>query len=293
MSQPQGFLVLDKSPGITSRDAVNVVQNAFPHGTKIGHAGTLDPLATGVLVLAVGKATRLIEYVQRMEKVYDALIELGGRSTTDDADGAVTPTANAALPSRAQLDDAVHAFVGRIAQVPPAFSAAKIEGRRAYALARRGADVALAARQVLVHEFRVERYEPPTVAASVRCGKGVYIRALARDLGERLGCGGLIRALRRQRIGPFRVADAVPLDAVNAATPLLPPNIGLPEQRLQLDDAQIAALRDGRPVSVPRETMPAEPIELALLDRSRRFHAIGRWDAVQGLVRPVKVFKDL
>src|SRR5262245_34951760 len=208
-----GLLVLDKPRGITSRDAVNRAQQWFPRGTKIGHTGTLDPLATGVLVLCVGAATRLTEYVQDMGKTYRAGILLGARSDTDDVDGQVTHVQMASIPElntvRGRLDD----FRGEIRQVPPAYSAAKVTGQRAYELARRGAEVALQARPVRIDEIDVLSYAWPRLELEVRCGKGAYMRSLARDLGERLGCGGLIQTLRRTRVGPFAVEEAVPLDA--------------------------------------------------------------------------------
>jgi tRNA pseudouridine55 synthase len=208
-----GLLVLDKPGGMTSREAVDRAQRWFPRGTRIGHTGTLDPLATGVLVLCIGAATRLTEYVQDMGKTYRAGVRLGARSDTDDADGRVTPVDVPSPPEpgavRARLDE----FLGAIRQVPPAFSAAKVNGRRAYDLARRGEEITLAARIVRIDGIDVLSYAWPRLELEVRCGKGTYIRSLARDLGERLNCGGMIEALRRTRVGPFTVADAVPLDA--------------------------------------------------------------------------------
>src|SRR5688572_24542649 len=174
MSAPEfhGLLVLDKPGGMTSRDAVNQAQRWFPRGTKIGHTGTLDPLATGVLVLCVGAATRLAEYVQRMEKVYRAGVRLGARSDTDDADGTVTPAEVERPPDRAAVERVLTEFVGEIGQVPPAYSAAKVTGRRAYDLARRGEDVSLQARQVSVYQIDLLSYEYPRLELEVRCGKG-------------------------------------------------------------------------------------------------------------------------
>src|SRR4051794_13974295 len=207
------LLVLDKPGGMTSRDAVDRALRWFPRGTRVGHTGTLDPLATGVLVLCVGSATRLTEYVQQMEKTYHTTVRLGARSDTDDADGTVTPVEEAVAPTREQLEACLQGFLGEIEQVPPAFSAAKVMGRRAYDLARRGEEVTLQPRKVQVYGIDVRRYEYPEVDLEVRCGKGTYIRSLARDLGQRLGCGGLVQVLRRTRVGPFDAADAVPLDA--------------------------------------------------------------------------------
>jgi tRNA pseudouridine55 synthase len=208
-----GILVIDKPGGMTSRDVVNRVQRWFPRRTRVGHAGTLDPLATGVLVVCIGAATRLAEYVQAMPKTYASRFRLGATSTTDDADGAITPKPDAIPPTRDAVAAALAGFVGSIEQVPPAFSALKVDGRRAHELARKGEDVPLAARVVRVDAVRLIDYCWPFVDVEIDCGKGTYIRSIARDLGTGLGCGGLVETLRRTRIGPFRAEDALPLDA--------------------------------------------------------------------------------
>src|SRR5262245_19826772 len=187
-----GLLVLDKPGGITSRDAVDRAQRWFPRRTRIGHTGTLDPLATGVLVLCLGVATRLTEYVQRMAKTYRSTFRLGARSDTDDADGTVTPFTEAPVPSDADVRACLAGFVGEIEQTPPPYSAAKVTGRRAYGLARRGEDVELAPRRVQIYGIDVLAYNYPLLELEVRCGKATYIRSLARDAGERLGCCGLV-----------------------------------------------------------------------------------------------------
>src|SRR5262245_40734947 len=222
---PDGLLVLDKPHGMTSRAAVDRALRWFPRGTKVGHTGTLDPLATGVLVLCVGAATRLADHVQLMGKTYRSTFRLGARSDTDDADGLVTSVEGGTPPAEDAVRAALAAFVGTIEQVPPAYSAAKVTGRRAYDLARRGGQVELAARPVQVYSIDVRRYDYPELDVEVRCGKGTYVRSLARDLGEKLGCGGLVQALRRTRVGPFRAEDAVALDAgaEAARARLLPP----------------------------------------------------------------------
>jgi tRNA pseudouridine55 synthase len=219
-----GLLVVDKPVGPSSRAAVDPIQRLLPRGTKIGHTGTLDPRASGVLVLCLGLATRLAEYVQDMDKEYTTTLYLGITSTSADADGELTPTPNAVLPDRITLTAALPAFVGRIEQVPPAFSAAKVEGRRAYDLARRGQAVELAARTVQIYALTLVEYAPPLVRLHVHCGKGTYIRALARDLGARLGCGAYVTELRRTRVGPFMAAQAgpEPTDLATLAPRLLP-----------------------------------------------------------------------
>src|SRR5436305_291397 len=176
-----GLLVIDKPGGVTSRDAVNRVQRWFPRRTKIGHTGTLDPLATGVLVLCIGSATRLTEYVQRMGKTYLTQLLLGATSDTNDADGTLTPVAGVSAPDAATVAVAVAGFVGVIQQVPPAYSAAKVTGRRAYDLARGGEEVTLAPRPVRIDGIDILSYAFPRLELEVRCGKGTYIRSLARD----------------------------------------------------------------------------------------------------------------
>jgi tRNA pseudouridine55 synthase len=207
-----GLLVIDKPGGVTSRDAVNRAQRWLPKGAKVGHTGTLDPLATGVLVLCVGAATRLADLIQGMGKTYRSRFRLGARSDTDDADGAVTPTPDAAPPGEAALRDALATFVGEIEQVPPAYSAIKLGGRRAHDLARGGKVVSLAPRPVRVDAIRLLVYAWPFADVEIDCGKGTYIRAIARDLGVRLGCGGLVETLRRTRVGPFTAEQGVGLD---------------------------------------------------------------------------------
>ncbi|MBN9521788.1 tRNA pseudouridine(55) synthase TruB, partial [bacterium] len=207
-----GLLVIDKPGGMTSRDAVNRVQRWFPRRTKIGHTGTLDPLATGVLVVCIGAATRLADSVQAMGKTYHSRFRLGATSTTDDADGDVTE-AGAAPVSREAIDTVLSRFVGVIEQTPPAFSAMKVDGKRAHALARAGEDVKLVARPVRVDAIRVTAYEWPYLDVEIDCGKGTYIRSIARDLGTVLGVGGLVQTLRRTRVGSFTAEQGVGVDA--------------------------------------------------------------------------------
>jgi tRNA pseudouridine55 synthase len=208
-----GLLVIDKPGGMTSRDAVNRAQKWFPKGTKLGHTGTLDPLATGTLVLCVGAATRLAEFVQAMGKGYITRVLFGSRSDTDDADGTVTPVEGAVPPTEEQVRAVVGQFVGTIQQLPPAYSALKVAGKRAHELARKGAEVKLEARPVSVHRIDVVGYAWPHLDLHVECGKGTYIRSIARDVGEALGVGGLVQTLRRTHVGPFTAADGLLLDA--------------------------------------------------------------------------------
>jgi tRNA pseudouridine55 synthase len=286
-----GLLVLDKPGGLTSRDAVDRAQRWFPRGTRLGHTGTLDPLATGVLVLCAGSATRLTEYVQHMAKTYRTTVRLGARSDTDDADGTVTLVEEARPPSPDELTACLRGFLGEIEQVPPAFSAAKVTGQRAYDLARRGEEVTLAARRVRIDGIDVLRYEYPEGDLEVRCGKGTYIRSLARDLGERLGCGGFVQVLRRTRVGPFRVEDAVALDvdAVTARGRLLPLAMALADlPGVTLTARAAADLRQGKAVPLPAGSTPVTD-ECAVFTEAGGLVAVARWEARRDLLQPVKV----
>ncbi len=223
---PDGLLVVDKPAGWTSHDVVAKVRGLA--GTrKVGHAGTLDPMATGVLVLGVGRATRLLTYVVGADKEYTATVRLGVATTTDDAEGEPVARADASGVTRAAVEAGAADLTGPIQQVPSAVSAIKVDGQRAYARVRAGEDVELAARPVTVERFDVHdvRAVPDPdgsgvpaldVDVTVVCSSGTYVRALARDLGRALGVGGHLTALRRTRVGGYPVAAARPLDALEA-----------------------------------------------------------------------------
>jgi tRNA pseudouridine55 synthase len=289
-------LVVDKPGGLTSRAALDRAQRWFPRRTRLGHTGTLDPLATGVLVLCIGSATRLTEFVQDMPKTYQADFLLGSRSDTDDADGTVTPVPGAQPPERDKLIAQLQAFVGEIQQVPPVFSAAKVTGRRAYDLARAGHEVPLAPRPVRVYGIDVRHYAYPRLAVEVRCGKGTYIRSLARDLGERLGCGALVQTLRRVRVGPFSVTAAVNLetDAATARGKLLPASAAVADlAQLVLGPDDIKRLRQGQGVPLPARDLPAGAqagtAAVAVFDGAGELVAVGRVDPKKRLLLPEKV----
>jgi tRNA pseudouridine55 synthase len=208
-------LLVDKPAGPTSFGVVAQVRRALPRRTKVGHAGTLDPFATGLLLLVTGRATRLAPFLVGLEKRYRTTVRLGVRSDTGDVDGQLTPSGEP-LPAEDELRQALQGFVGELDQVPPAASAVKVAGQRAYALARAGQVVELEARRVRIHALELCAYDQQEGLAEldVRCSKGTYIRSLARDLGETLGCGAHCQTLRRTAIGRFEVVDAGSPDAV-------------------------------------------------------------------------------
>jgi tRNA pseudouridine55 synthase len=285
-----GLLVVDKPTGITSRDAVNRAQRWFPRGVKLGHTGTLDPLATGVLVLCLGQATRLTEYVQNMTKTYRTIVRLGGVSDTDDADGTITPRQVEIAPTREEIDACITGFVGEIDQVPPAYSAAKVTGQRAYALARAGEDVNLAARRIRIDGIDVMRYQFPLLELEVRCGKGTYIRSLARDIGQRLGCGGYVEELRRTRVGPFHAEDGLSPDSEGetARSKLLPLTLAVSElPRLTLTEPAARRLRQGG--AVPLEDSVPDTVEAAAFTEDGTLFAVVRIEPQSRLAKPVKV----
>lgn len=251
MSTESGLVVVDKPGGITSHDVVARVRR-LAGVRKVGHAGTLDPMATGVLVLGVGRATRLLGHLTTADKRYAATIRLGVTTTTDDADGEVVETRPTDELSEEAVRSALSALVGEIDQVPSSVSAIKVDGRRAYARVRAGEQVDLPARRVVVHEIAVTALALPTLDVEVHCSSGTYVRSLARDLGAALGVGGHLTALRRTAVGPFRLADARTLDELADSFTITPiaqaARASFPA--LELDEAQVADVRVGRSVDV-------------------------------------------
>jgi tRNA pseudouridine55 synthase len=214
-AQMDGLIVLDKPGGITSAGAVRQVKRLLDRGTKIGHAGTLDPFATGILLLLIGKTTKSSENLMDQPKRYDATVKLGASTATDDLESPEVPWPDAVQPSSDEIKSAIATFAGMISQRPPAFSALKISGRPAYKLARRGQAVDLRPRDVRIDGIEIVSWQWPLVKLRIDCGRGTYIRAIARDLGEMLKTGGYLIELRRTRIGAFGIADAVTLEQLD------------------------------------------------------------------------------
>ncbi|HSH21470.1 MAG TPA: tRNA pseudouridine(55) synthase TruB [Candidatus Caenarcaniphilales bacterium] len=302
--QIHGVLVVAKEPGPTSHDIVALVRR-LTGVRRVGHGGTLDPFAAGVLPVLVGQATRLAEYHLGDEKEYRAVICFGARSTTDDLDGELTAS-DAPAPTRAAVEQALSFFRGSLEQIPPDYSAVRIAGRRAYELARHGKKPELRPRSVTVHALDLVEWDDadqarPVATLEMRVSAGTYVRALARDLGERLGAGAYLGALTRTASGPFRLADAHRLDVVRAALAggraaelLLPPDAGLdtyPQVRLTADE--VNTLSRGQVVRLRRDAREAAPPgdadELVrAIDEGGRLVAIAR--RREGRLHPEKVF---
>lgn len=249
-----GWLVIDKPAGITSTTVVNKVRWAFD-AKKAGHAGTLDPAATGVLAIALGEATKTVAFITDALKCYRFGVRLGAATNTDDAEGQVIATTDK-RPTDAEILAGLAAFRGDIMQVPPQFSAVKVEGERAYALARAGEAMELAARELWVESLEmIERPTPDMVVLEMVCGKGGYVRSIARDLGQALGCLGHVEWLRREWSGPFEAKDGVTLEQIEALArtdaldafllPLEAGLDGLPELKATAEGA--ARLKNGNP----------------------------------------------
>jgi tRNA pseudouridine55 synthase len=210
-SRYTGLLVVDKPLHMTSMDVVRRVRKAAGFA-KTGHAGTLDPLATGVVLCCLGKATKCIDRLMDTTKVYHAVVDLSAFTTTDDREGDRTEVGVSEPPTREQIEGTLPRFLGEIDQMPPAYSALHVGGKRAYELARSGEAVSLATRRVRIDAIEPGRYDWPELELTVTCGKGVYIRSLARELGQALGTGGHLASLRRTAVGPYSLEHAVPIE---------------------------------------------------------------------------------
>ena len=291
-----GLLNVDKPTGMTSRQVVDHVQKLVRR-EKVGHAGTLDPLATGVLIVCVGPATRLITRVQQGRKRYVSRFLLGRRSDTDDTDGEVVDGGDWSSVTRQLLEQTLPEFLGTIQQTPPQISAVKVAGQRAYKLARRGETVELEPRPVEVFSLRISKFEPPEFELEIECGSGTYVRSIGRDMGERLGCGAVMSALRRTTIGRFEVADAVSLDSVHSASLhdlLQTPQTAVAElPQRKLDPEEVVRIRQGRPI--PWGFIPDADCqgEVTLVDSAGKMIGIAQADPNQQQLFPKLVLSAL
>lgn len=262
-----GALVVDKPVGMTSHDVVQAIRN----GTSLrraGHTGTLDPRASGVLVILVGPAVRLSEYVSASDKRYQAIIRLGGTTDTYDAEGKFTPTTDPSNITEEQFEEALKTFVGEIEQTPPPYSAVKVQGRKAYEMARKGEEVELEPRTITVHHLEVLEWTPPEVVIDVHCSSGTYVRSLANDLGQKLGCGAYLVGLRRTKSGKFTLRDAVPLRKLQEAFTagnwyqyLIPAAEALGDwYAIELSPDEVEAVRHGHRVKAKPEDVSQEKV---------------------------------
>lgn len=242
---PEGLLLIDKPGGMTSHDVIDAVRRLL--GTrKAGHAGTLDPMATGLLLVGVGRATRLLRFLSGLDKTYEGTGRLGVQTDTLDADGRVVATSEVAA-SREQLTRAMAALTGTVLQRPPAYSAVKVGGQSLHRAARRGQAIEAPHRAVRVDEFSLMGFEAPDFEFRVRCSSGTYVRVLVADVGEALGCGAHLSRLVRTAVGRFSLSEAAPLDALGDPLPVEAAVGHLPS--LSLDEQEAAAAANGRPLA--------------------------------------------
>jgi tRNA pseudouridine55 synthase len=293
-----GWLVIDKADGMTSTHVVNVVKR-LTQAQKVGHGGTLDPLATGVLPIAMGEATKTVAYIMDSRKSYLFTLRFGEQRDTDDATGAVIATSEA-RPTDEEIRAALPAFVGLIQQVPPRYAAVKIQGERAYDIARRGETVELAPREVRIDELElVDRPDADHARFRMSCGKGAYVRAIARDLGLALGCYAHVATLRRTEVGAFSVDDAISLDALagiveddslpQVLVPVTTALAGIPA--LAVTEPQAHRLRAGQAVRVTPALLGEEVREPATVRamRAGELIALARLENME--LSPVRVFQ--
>jgi tRNA pseudouridine55 synthase len=292
-----GWLILDKPLGMTSATAVARVRRLFS-ATKAGHAGTLDPLATGLLPIALGEATKTVSLVMNGWKTYRFTVQWGSETTTDDAEGMVT-NRSATRPAREDIIALLPRFIGQIDQVPPSFSAILVAGERAYARARQGRDVALVSRSVTVEALKLLEARPDEADFELRCGKGTYVRAIARDLGRVLGCFGHVTALRRTATGPFTEEDMISLEKLEEfshndagrkamMTVIRPLRTALDDiPALALSEAESERLRQGQPVVLRSVGSPREG-DIVLVLSNEKPQALAALK--DGVLHPKRVF---
>jgi len=296
MPPKSGILSIDKPSGMTSHDVVQALRRASGE-QRIGHAGTLDPMATGVLVVCLGSATRVVEEVQQGLKGYRARVTLGASTSTYDAEGEVLASADPSGVSEADIEAALERFRGEIQQIPPMVSALKQGGKRLYELARKGIEVERAPRDVTVHRLELVDWSPPDATLELTVTSGTYVRSIAHDLGQALGVGAHLSALQRTFVGPFALADAVPLaTAVEAFTegwwpPLLHPlDMALTAYDALIVDAAIEkAMRDGQQFDGPRPRA-RDRRRIRVYEAETGFVGVARWDDLTERWQPERVF---
>jgi len=280
-----GLLLVDKPAGMTSHDVVSIVRRSV-HTRRVGHAGTLDPFATGLLVLLVGRGTRLMPFIDGEPKVYDATIAFGTETDTDDATGQTTR--EAALPVASAIDDGIARLTGEIMQIPPAYSAKQVDGTRAYAAARRGKPLELAPARVTIHEWKTLSRDEATLLVRITCSGGTYIRALARDLGRLSESAAHLSQLRRIKSGAFDVSDAETVDSIKTgAFDLQPLRDAIPGLATrELTESELARVLHGNPVTDAESPSRA----IALIDENGELVAIAERSGSE--LRPRVVLRD-
>ena len=309
MKTISGLISIDKPEGMTSRQTVTRVKNilrkaGYGRQIKVGHCGTLDPLATGLVVICVGRSTRLVEMIQEQPKSYAGTFQLGLVTSTDDCTGEVLSESevDSEIVSRQKIIDLLPEFTGNIEQVPPKFSAIHVDGKRAYKLARQGHDVELPPRPVQIYSLELTGFELPEFKLQIECGSGTYIRSLGRDIGERLGCGATMNALNRSAIGAFSLASSVTPDRLtpeNIESFVEPPITAVSHlPRYEINGPQKERIYDGRIVEVDAaaelafDSTCGDTARLILVDSNQKLVAVATYRFDDRTAKPVMVFHD-
>ena len=292
-----GIIVVNKPKGISSRTAVDHVQGWFAEKIPTGHAGTLDPLATGVLVICLGWTTRLVEYIQSMKKVYKTVIMLGGNSATDDSEGPIDEIMVERAPTLIEIQTALKHFQGEILQTPPSVSAARVNGKRSYKLARKGTPELPPPKNVEVASIHIIKYEYPLLELEITCGKGTYIRSIARDLGHHLKTGGYVLELERSSIGSFILANSLSINQppISSEKTILPQELAVQNmQKLNLEGLILRYVLNGTktPYTLPDSHTSKDNI-FAIMDPQNKFRAIAEYRPNDEVLKPLKVFPFL
>ncbi|MDA1164300.1 MAG: tRNA pseudouridine(55) synthase TruB [Planctomycetota bacterium] len=310
MKPLNGLITLNKPQWMTSRQVVTRIsailrKAGYGRQIRVGHCGTLDPMASGVLVICIGKSTRLVKLIQDQKKTYAGKFQLGRVTSTDDFTGETLSESD--VTSESVTSDMINTllpeFRGSIEQVPPKFSAIHINGKRAYKLARQGREVELSARIVRVHRLELTSLEIPDFELQIECGSGTYIRSIGRDIGKRLGCGATMKALTRSAIGSFTIEHAIEPDQItpdNIASLVQPPiNAVLHLPRINITDAQKRDVYDGRPIVVETtsafaddEARPKSELQLILVGPDHKLVAVASFRPLEGTAKPDMVFHD-
>ncbi len=299
---PSGILNVDKPYGMTSMDVVRRVKRALRVKKGVGHGGTLDPIATGVIPVCIGQATRVMEYVLGGSKEYTCQIYMGASTDTYDAMGEIVSERDSSHVTFEGIKSVLREFRGEIEQVPPVYSALKRQGRRLYDLARQGVEVELEPRPVVVHEVSLAEWDPPIATVDIVCGKGFYVRSLAHDVGDALGCGGHLKTLVRRRTGPFHLDDSVSLEEAvqgiesgQVSDLLAPPDSVLESMpAIIVGQQHLTAVRNGRPLpSGMGAAADSDTDHARAYAPDGAFVAIMRFDSDLMQWRPSKVFNNL
>jgi tRNA pseudouridine55 synthase len=289
ISPVAGLLHVDKPVNLTSHDVVNKVRR-ISGIRRVGHSGTLDPLATGLLTLCLGQATRLVEYLVGLDKVYLVTIRLGQETNTYDGEGQITAEKPVEV-TRQQLDNALEQFRGQIEQVPPMFSAVKVDGQPLYRRARQGVDIERPARQVTVYDINQLSWQRPMLALRISCSSGTYIRSIAHDLGQVIGCGGHVASLRRTAIGEISIEEATPLDQLQPESwrqHLRPPDSAVYHlPLLELPDEDVQKISHGQRIPIEEVSHPTGESPVRAYDQEGHF--IGILISIQGQWQPRKI----